>query len=320
MSRRIWIGVLVAGVLGVSLGSSARADVPAYLTQQGRLFDSMKNPVSGMTTFVFSLYTTASAGTAVWTETQLITLDSGYFSAQLGEVTAIPPTTFVNAASMGQTLYLGIKVNSDPELSPRQPLLSVPYALVAQNAIGDITPHTVSVNGKQVIDSNGNWVGPTMGGSHPVMASGYYPNNGQGATLGVSPGVANAGNHLWAVTLTAAQLGNATNCMVTVTGNVCGDPSTTTLANSFVLIFAGAQAHPSNTITDSMQSPWTSPPFANTNPPYACIAGTASYTFTITPGMTSYDFGCGFATAVAVPAHTATNAQGAYCQASVVCF
>jgi hypothetical protein len=313
MGRRIRIGVLLAIVVCVCGGTRARADVPAFLTQQGRLFDSSNMPVTGMTTFVFSLYTAASGGTAAWTETQSITLDSGYFSAQLGEVTAIPPATFVNAASMGQTLYLGIKVNTDPELSPRQPLLSVPYALVAQNAIGDITPHTVSVNGKQVIDSMGNWVGPATG--HPVMASGAIP----AATMGQIINATGSGdNHIWPVTLTATQLGTATQCMVTATGNVCGHPEP--IANSYTNVFAAYQPV-GGMAMDSPHGAWLSPPFANTTPNnYSCSAGTTSFTWAITPG-TSYNFGCDIGSLITVPGNGASNpGGGGYCQTSVVCF
>jgi hypothetical protein len=312
MGRRIQIGVLVACVLGVSVGTRARADVPAFLTQQGRLFDSSNMPVTGMTTFAFSLYTAATGGTPVWTETQMITLDSGYFAAQLGEVTAIPPATFVNAASMGQTLYLGIKVNADPELSPRQPLLSVPYAMVAQNAIGDITPHTVSVNGKTVIDSMGNWVGPAMG--HPVMASGAFP----AATMGQIINANGTGdNHIWPVNLTATQLGTATQCMVTATGNVCGHPEP--IANAYANVFAAFQPM-GGTAKDSTHGAWLSPPFANTTPnDYTCSAGTTSFTFAITPG-TAYNFGCDFGSLITIQGNPANVAGGAYCQASVICF
>ncbi|HLK40406.1 MAG TPA: collagen-like protein, partial [Polyangiaceae bacterium] len=158
------MGALVVVASGPSARGAAPG-VPGFLTEQGRLFDAMSNPVSGSTKFVFSLYTAATGGTALWTETQTITLDSGFFSAQLGETTAIPPATFVTAATGGNALYLGIQVNSDPELSPRQPLLSVPYAFVANNAIGDITPASISVAGHTVIDGTGAWVGTATGPS-----------------------------------------------------------------------------------------------------------------------------------------------------------
>src|SRR5689334_21848712 len=145
----------VAG-LGLSFGAAALAPgvsnaataVPNFLTQQGRLFDGSGVPVSTAKTFVFTIYADAGGATALWTETQSITLDDGYFSTSLGSVTPLPANLFD-----GSTRYLGIKVGADPEMTPRQPLTSVPYALVAGNAVGDITPSTVSVGGNVVIDA-----------------------------------------------------------------------------------------------------------------------------------------------------------------------
>jgi len=132
------IAVLVAALACALLGhvpnaSAAAQSVPQTLTQQGRLLDSDGAPVDGVQlTFTFSLYTTAAAGSAIWTENQSITPDNGYFSAKLGDVTAFTPTLF--DGSQG-TLYLGIKIGSDAEMAPRQELTSVPFALLALNAV-----------------------------------------------------------------------------------------------------------------------------------------------------------------------------------------
>jgi Collagen triple helix repeat (20 copies) len=174
MARKIGI---VAG-LGITLGSAmlvpvsssaapAPSQVPSFLTQQGRLFDDSGDPVTGTPTFVFTIYSDAAGTNVLWTETQQITLDDGYFSTSLGSVTAIPDTVFD-----GSTRYLGIKVGSDPEMSPRQPLTSVPYALIAGNVIGDITPRSVSIDGSTVIDASGQWVGDPTGLAGPKGATG----------------------------------------------------------------------------------------------------------------------------------------------------
>jgi hypothetical protein len=81
----------------------------------------------------------------------MLTLDAGYFSARLGETTPIPASVFAG----GKERYLGIAVGADPEMSPRQTIDSAPYALVSDNAVGDITPTSVSVGGTTVIDSSG---------------------------------------------------------------------------------------------------------------------------------------------------------------------
>src|SRR5438105_2766010 len=138
--------------------ASAFAGVPQLLTEQGRLLDKNGNPVTGTITIAFAVYDQASGGAPIWSETQNVSLDDGYFSALLGEGTALPPALF-----NGQARYLGVKVGSDPEMTPRQTVVSVPYAVVAGNVNGDITPTSISVNGAPVIDSSGRWVGPNTG-------------------------------------------------------------------------------------------------------------------------------------------------------------
>ena len=146
-------------LLVLAISATAAADVPDLLTQQGRLFDASGAPVNGAVEFTFSIYDTATGGEPIWTETQTITLEEGYFSARLGDSTPLDESLF----DVKSTLYLAVAIADDPEMTPRQPLLSVPYALLANNAVGDITPRTVTVDGTEVIDKNGNWVGPSSG-------------------------------------------------------------------------------------------------------------------------------------------------------------
>ena len=116
--------------------------VPSLLTHQGRLYDSNDEPVNGAVDMEFALYATEAAATPVWTETHNVTFEDGYYSVTLGA-----STPFGNDID-GSQLFLGITVGSDPEMAPRSPVNSVPYALLADNATGDITPSTVSVGGK----------------------------------------------------------------------------------------------------------------------------------------------------------------------------
>jgi hypothetical protein len=120
-----------AAVSAVGLWSiSAFAAVPATLTQQGRILDATTgDPVSSKLKIVFNVYAAAKGGTALWTEEQDITLDDGYFSAQLGSVTPIPGTVFD-----GTVRYLGVTVGADDEMAPREAITSVPYAWNAASA------------------------------------------------------------------------------------------------------------------------------------------------------------------------------------------
>jgi hypothetical protein len=83
------------GLAHTPSASAAVPTVPQTLTEQGRLLDNTNTPIDGVAlSFSFSLYTTATAGTAIWTEKQTITPDQGYFSAMLGEVAPFPATIF----------------------------------------------------------------------------------------------------------------------------------------------------------------------------------------------------------------------------------
>jgi hypothetical protein len=189
--RRLFVGLGAATVV-VAFNAPARAtDVPLFLTEQGRLFDSNGNPITTSVGFTFALYNQATGGTAIWTETEApVTLDSGYFSEVLGTTTPLATTMFASAAQAGTPLYLGVTAGTGPEMSPRQPLSTVPYAFVASNAVGNITPSSInvsgpiSVNGVPVISAQGSWVGPTTGLVGPTGPQGPTGPTGSTGTAG----------------------------------------------------------------------------------------------------------------------------------------
>src|SRR5450755_1954912 len=129
-----WVAGAAVSAVGLwSISAFAvAAPVPATLTQQGRILDATTgDPVSSKVQIVFNVYAEAKGGTALWTEQQNITLDDGYFSAQLGSVTTIPDTLFD-----GTVRYLGVTVGADAEMTPREAITSVPYAMNA--AVADV--------------------------------------------------------------------------------------------------------------------------------------------------------------------------------------
>jgi hypothetical protein len=183
---RILAGIFIAAAL--ALGGSARAAVPG-LTEQGRLLDHGGAPVNSTLAFVFTLYDAATGGTSLWTETQsAVVVSDGYFSVPLGSVTPIPATVFD-----GSVRYLGVAVGGDSEMSPRQVVSSVPYALLAGNVSGDITPNSVTINGTAVIDSTGNWVGPSSGLAGPTGPTGAAGESVVGTSEAAGPNCANGG-------------------------------------------------------------------------------------------------------------------------------
>jgi hypothetical protein len=174
----IWIATLVVAA------TTARADTPSLLTQQGRLLANDGTPATGQVTIVFALYDAGTGGAARWTESHTVTLDDGYFVATLGETTPLPTLD-------GQPKYLGITVDTDAEMTPREEIVSVPYALVATDATGAIHPKSVTVGGTMVIDTNGKWVGEPSGMTGPQGPPGATgpagPAGAMGATGAMGP-------------------------------------------------------------------------------------------------------------------------------------
>jgi len=120
----------LTGFLCLSL-LCAWAEVPPNINYQGTLTDSSGNPITGIRSIQFLLYSVSSGGIALWNETQpSVIITEGLFSVSLGSVTPLPPHLFD-----GSTRWLGIRVSPDlAELTPRQPLVTVPYGFKSEEA------------------------------------------------------------------------------------------------------------------------------------------------------------------------------------------
>lgn len=160
MTLRAAAPLLAAGLL-LCAATAAHAQVPPQFTHQGRLTTANGSPVDGAVTFHFRLYDRGVGGEPIWAETREIPVEGGYYSVQLGEDTPLPVAAFT-----GSPLYLGVQIEGDDEMTGRVVLSSVPYAFraaSAANATGAITPVSVTVDGRVVIDERGRWVGDSAG-------------------------------------------------------------------------------------------------------------------------------------------------------------
>ncbi|MDD2805937.1 MAG: hypothetical protein PHV33_10310 [Elusimicrobiales bacterium] len=120
---RFWV---LAAALGLCAGPLA-AGTPLKINFQGRL-DESGLPAEGSKNFVFKIYDAVSGGNLVWTsQTQSLTLAEGVFSAVLSAGTPAALST----ATFSAARYVEMTVDGVP-LSPRQEMVSAPYALVAQ--------------------------------------------------------------------------------------------------------------------------------------------------------------------------------------------
>ncbi len=81
----------------------------------------------------WSFTSTTWAAPSLWTETwnsatSCVTTTAGLFNVVLGSFSSL------NALPFDQPYFLGIAVNGDPEMFPRQPLTTSPYAFRARIA------------------------------------------------------------------------------------------------------------------------------------------------------------------------------------------
>jgi hypothetical protein len=190
LGKKIFVLLLGAALIG---SSAAAAPVPATVTQQGRLANADGTPATGTVSMVFSLYDSSAATSPLWTETQSVILDAtGYFSIQLGSMTSLSSVAALTSAlSSGTPLFLGLKVGSDSEMSPREALTSVPYTLVSEEVISDIHPASITVNGVRIVNANGTFAvgagprGPT-GPTGPTGPSGIGGPTGATGGLGAA--------------------------------------------------------------------------------------------------------------------------------------
>ena len=103
----------------------AIAAIPQTINYQGYLTTPAGMPVNTSVVMTFRLYSAASGGAALYTETQLsVAVSNGNFNAQIGVVTPI-------GLPFDVPYWLTVAINADPEMSPRQPLASSPYAFRA---------------------------------------------------------------------------------------------------------------------------------------------------------------------------------------------
>ena len=135
-NNNIAIGLIFLIISGFAFTSHyAFAAFNKEINYQGKLADSAGDAVADSTyAMEFNLYTVPTGGTAIWTETlsglDEVTVTDGLFSVMLGSVTSLSSIDF------DQTLYLGINIEGDGEMSPRKKLGAVPAAFVADTLDG----------------------------------------------------------------------------------------------------------------------------------------------------------------------------------------
>ncbi|MBN2058087.1 MAG: hypothetical protein JW782_04780 [Candidatus Saganbacteria bacterium] len=153
-------------LLSTILVASSLASVPGQISYQGILKDSAGSPLTGSYSMTFTLYDAASGGTSVWTETQSVSVEAGLYNIQLGSVSTLSASVF-----NGSTRYLGVKVGSDAEMTPRVVMVTVPYAYRA--AIADTALTSSTTVDADTVDGFHASQTPTANTILPLNSSGF---------------------------------------------------------------------------------------------------------------------------------------------------
>jgi hypothetical protein len=130
--QRMLIGLLFVGlILSLAVGVAqaqgpgpddieTQAEMNDIVPIQGRLTDDSGNPLDGLYSITFSIYDVSTGGTALCSDTDTVSVANGLFNAEMDFCTSDDID--------GRQLWLGIKVGSDAEMTPRQGIYAVPYA------------------------------------------------------------------------------------------------------------------------------------------------------------------------------------------------
>jgi len=114
----------LAGVVIFLVASVSSADVRHMVNYQGKLTTATGECLNDTVEMTFSIYPDTLGSPADWTETQTgVVVKEGVFNVLLGAVDTVPVRVFD-----GSIKYLGVQVESDLEMTPLRPIVSVAYA------------------------------------------------------------------------------------------------------------------------------------------------------------------------------------------------
>ena len=151
MFRKTFFLIFVLVVLSFNVYAG---DIPRVIIHQGYLTDTNGNPVNGNVNISFGIYDVESGGTALLEEDiGSVNIKDGFYALEIGK-----NVNLMSLFADKYSLYLEVRINNEA-LTPRQRIGSVPFAFTAYDAVGDIHPRSIYVNGKLLIDETGKWVG-----------------------------------------------------------------------------------------------------------------------------------------------------------------
>lgn len=245
---------MCAALLFVLLTVSASfAAVPQTINYQGYLKDSVSGaPITTQVTVSFRLYDSLQASSPLWAEQLNVTPQNGIFSVLLGSEIPLGSYIFENPG-----LYLGIQVGSDPELTPRQQIHSVPFAMRAATA-DSVNPATIVIDAAQIESGTLDSARLPANTAKLDNAQTFSANQTfQDQTLKLSNSANSFSTTLHAGSATAARtltLPDASGTVIT-TGNLAGITGTGTVTSGSWNSSIGSNMVTSSSIQDGAVTP-----------------------------------------------------------------
>ena len=284
-----------------------KATNPTTMNFQGKVVNADgTNVANGTYTFVFKLYTVSSAGSAIWTETDSLTVTNGVFQVDLGANCPFFSSNACNGNTpidfgVSSTLYLGMTFNGDAqgEMTPRVKIQSVPYAFNSDKVGGKTADQLVQLSpgaqqtGNINISGSGTFAsGMTVtGAAVNLNGSSNFDTN---INTGTSTGAVNIGNS--AAGIVAVQSAAAINFTANSASTWSTGSNTLTLTSSNfnisslgVVTLAGGQSTDITTTSASTASaikikPGTSSGASSNGAAVTVSAGDGSGTTAVTGG------------------------------------
>lgn len=134
---------------------------------QGRLTDDSGSPLSGVFSIRFAIYDAATGGNLLCQDTDSVGVDNGLFSASMDNCTS--------SDIDGRQLWLGVKVGSDLEMTPRRPIYAVPYAWSLRPGANIINTSTTSAGAVGLFAESTAESGKGLYGHASTTATTGYP-------------------------------------------------------------------------------------------------------------------------------------------------
>ena len=150
----VGIMLLVSKVVAKpSLSQSAQSFSSGMLSYQGTLSDALGNPVTDSYDMTFRIYTSPTDTSFLWEETRsginTVPVSNGLFNLMLGSLVPVPTSVWEQPE-----LFLGVKIGSDVEMTPREKLAVVPSAAMAEVAQLALSVPDASITGAQIADGS----------------------------------------------------------------------------------------------------------------------------------------------------------------------